>query len=240
MSYIYGVNPILEALRAGRRRINEIMIAEGSRPTRLEDLLAIAQREKILIRHCKRTYLDQLSKGANHQGVIASAETASYTDLDDLLANIRPNSLLVLLDSIEDPHNLGAVIRTAECAGADAVVVPEHHSVGLNETVSKASAGAVEHIPIVQVTNLVQTIDRLKSLNIWVLGVEANSKTNYTQWDFRTATAIVMGSEGKGIRRLVKEHCDTLVSIPLLGKVNSLNVSVATAIILYEAVRQRQ
>lgn len=240
MSYIYGVNPILEALRAGRRRISEIMVAEGSRPTRLEDLLAIAQREKILVRYCKRLYLDQLTKGANHQGVIATAEAANYTDLEDLLANIRPNSLLVLLDSIEDPHNLGAVIRTAECAGADAVVVPEHHSVGLNETVSKASAGAVEHIPIIQVTNLVQTIDRLKSLNIWVLGVEANSKTNYTQWDFRTATAIVMGSEGKGIRRLVKEHCDTLVSIPLLGRVNSLNVSVATAIILYEAVRQRQ
>jgi 23S rRNA (guanosine2251-2'-O)-methyltransferase len=240
MAYIYGLIPVLEALRAKRRRIEELILAEGNRPARLDELLTSAKRANIPIRYYKRIQLDRLSNGANHQGVIAIAPDVSYTNLDDLLANIPPNPLFILLDNVEDPHNLGAIIRTTECSGATAVIIPEHHSVGVTETVAKASAGAVEYLPIVRVTNLVQTIDELKSHNIWVVGVEANCPANYTDWDFKTATAIVLGSEGKGIRRLVKEHCDSLVSIPMLGKVTSLNVSVAAAIVLYEAVRQRK
>lgn len=239
MAYIYGLIPVLEALRAKKRRIEELILAEGNRPARLDELLGYAKRSNISIRHSKRAELDRLANGANHQGVIAIATEISYTNLDDLLNNLQTNPLLILLDNVEDPHNLGAIIRTAECSGAAAVVIPEHHSVGVTETVAKASAGAVEYLPVVRVTNLVQTIDELKSRNIWVIGVEAGCKTNYTGWDFKTPTAIVLGSEGKGIRRLVKEHCDSLVSIPMLGRVTSLNVSVAAAVILYEAVRQR-
>jgi 23S rRNA (guanosine2251-2'-O)-methyltransferase len=240
MSYIYGLIPVLEALRAGRRRIEQILLAQGNRPARIEELLSAARRANIPIKQEKRLQLDRLVSGANHQGVVAIVQPADYTDFEEILANATPSSLLVLLDSVEDPHNLGAIIRTAECAGANAVIIPEHHAVGLTDTVSKASAGAVEYMPIARVTNMVQAIDELKSHNIWVVGVEAGSKADYTQWDYKTATAIVLGSEGKGIRRLVKEHCDTLVSIPLLGRVTSLNVSVATAVVLYEAVRQRR
>jgi 23S rRNA (guanosine2251-2'-O)-methyltransferase len=240
MTYIYGLIPVLEALRAGRRRIEQILLAQGNRPSRIEELVAAARRANVPIRQEKRAQLDRLVSGANHQGVVAKVEPAGYTDFEDLLASITPTSLLVLLDSVEDPHNLGAIIRTAECAGATAVIIPEHHAAGLTETVSKASAGAVEYIPVVRVTNLVQAIDELKKQNVWVVGVEAGSQTDYTEWDYKTATALVLGSEGKGVRRLVKEHCDTLVSIPLLGRVTSLNVSVATAVVLYEAVRQRR
>lgn len=240
MAYIYGLNPVLEALKANRRPIEEIILAEGNRPTRLTELLNFARQKKVLVTYHKRSYLDSLVNGINHQGVIAIARSASYTDLEDVLANTGKNPLFVLLDNVEDPHNLGAIIRTSECAGANAVIIPAHHSVGLTETVVKSSAGATEYLPVVQVTNLVHTIDELKSKNIWVVGLEANTSTNYTSWDFQTPTAIVLGSEGKGIRRLVKEHCDSLISIPLLGKVTSLNVSVAAAVILYEAVRQRQ
>jgi 23S rRNA (guanosine2251-2'-O)-methyltransferase len=241
MAYIYGLIPVLEALKANRRPIEEIILAEGNRPARLTELLNFARQKKVLISYHKRSYLDNLINGANHQGVIAIARSAaSYTDLEDVLANAGKNPLFVLLDNVEDPHNLGAIIRTSECAGASAVIIPAHHSVGLTETVVKSSAGATEYLPVVQVTNLVHTIDELKSKNIWVVGLEANTSTNYTNWDFQTPTAIVLGSEGKGIRRLVKEHCDSLISIPLLGKVTSLNVSVAAAIILYEVVRQKQ
>lgn len=240
MAYIYGLIPVLEALKAKRRRIEEIILAEGNKQARLEELLAIARKSNTPVRYYKRQHLDTLTKSAaNHQGVIAIASEARYTDFEDVLVPAIDSPLYVLLDNVEDPHNLGAIIRSAECAGAKAVIIPEHHSVGLTESVSKSSAGAVEYLPVVQVTNLVQTIDELKSRNIWVIGVEAGSKTNYTAWDFKVATAIVLGSEGKGLRRLVKEHCDSLISIPLLGKVTSLNVSVATAIVLYEALRQR-
>jgi 23S rRNA (guanosine2251-2'-O)-methyltransferase len=177
---------------------------------------------------------------ANHQGVIAVTRSISYVDIEEVLTSSSTKSLFVILDSVEDPHNLGAIIRTAECAGATAVIIPEHNAASVTDAVTKASAGAVEYIPIVRVTNLTQAIDRMKEKNIWIVGVEAGCPKDYTEWDYKTATAIVLGSEGKGIRRLVKEHCDMLVSIPLFGKVTSLNVSVATAIVLYEAVRQRK
>ncbi|MEW6732785.1 MAG: 23S rRNA (guanosine(2251)-2'-O)-methyltransferase RlmB [Acidobacteriota bacterium] len=240
MSYIYGLNPVLEALRARRRRISQILLAQGSRPARLEELLAAAQRANIPIKQEKRAYLERLAGGANHQGVIAFVQPAEYVDIEDILTDINPDSLLVLLDNIEDPHNLGAIIRSAECAGAQAIIIPEHHSVGITEVVVKASAGAVEYLPVARVTNLTQTIDALKAKGVWVVAIEAGSATDYTKWDYKGATALVFGSEGKGLRRLVKEHCDTSVAIPLLGRVSSLNVSVAAGIVLYEALRQRK
>jgi 23S rRNA (guanosine2251-2'-O)-methyltransferase len=239
-NYIYGLMPVLEALRARRRAIREIVLAEGNRPTRLEQLLQLAQQANIPVRYHKRPQLDRLANGANHQGVIALAAAVEYGDFEQVLANINATTLLVLLDGVEDPHNLGAIIRTAECAGAQAVIIPEHHAVGLTETVLKTAAGAAEYLPLARVTNLVQTIDALKAASVWVVGIEATGKINYTAWDYQGPTAIVLGSEGKGLRRLVREHCDTLAAIPLFGKVSSLNVSVATGIVLYEAARQRQ
>ncbi len=242
MHYIYGLNPVLEALRAGRRRISQIYVAQGARQTRLEELMQVARRNSIPVKLEKRQTLDRFVPDASHQGVVALVrnDPASYADFDELLSEAPRHALFLILDGVEDPHNLGAVIRTAESAGVYAVVIPEHNAAGITETVVKASAGAVEYMPVSRVTNIVQTIDALKEHNIWVVGVEAGSSTEYTGWDYTTATAVVMGSEGKGIRRLVREHCDTIVSIPLAGRVNSLNVSAATAVVLYEAVRQRR
>lgn len=242
MHYIYGLNPVLEALRAGRRRISQIYVAQGARQARLEELMQVARRNSIPVKLEKRQVLDRFVPEAHHQGVVAvvQSSSASYADFDALLLSVPPHALFLILDGVEDPHNLGAVIRTAECAGVYAVIIPEHNAAGITETVAKSSAGAVEYVPVSRVTNIVQAIDALKEHNIWVVGVEADSSTDYTSWDYTTATAIVMGGEGRGIRRLVREHCDTVVSIPLAGRVNSLNVSAATAIVLYEAVRQRR
>jgi 23S rRNA (guanosine2251-2'-O)-methyltransferase len=239
MAVIYGVSPIIEALRAGKRDVKEILIARGTKAARLEELRGLARRNNVRVKDEPRERLDVLSEGANHQGVLAFVSAADFADEDDILQNLPENPLLILLDQVEDPHNLGAVIRTAECAGANAVIVTEHNAVGLTDTVVKTAAGATEHIPVARVTNLSSYIQTLKKKNIWVIGVEADGERNYTGWDFKVPTAIVLGSEGKGIRRLVREHCDMIVSIPLCGKITSLNVSVAAGIVLYEAVRQR-
>lgn len=239
MAIIYGMSPIIEALRAGKRDVKEILVSRGSKPGRLEEIRVLARRAGVRIKDESRERLDILSEGANHQGVLAFVSAADFADEDEMLEGLPDNPLLILLDQVEDPHNLGAVIRTAECAGANAVIVTEHNAVGLTDTVVKTAAGATEHIPVVRVTNLKSFIETLKRRDIWVIGVEADGEKNYTGWDFKTSTAIVLGSEGKGIRRLVREHCDMIVSIPLLGNISSLNVSVAAGIVLYEAVRQR-
>jgi 23S rRNA (guanosine2251-2'-O)-methyltransferase len=239
MAVIYGVSPIIEALRAGKRDVKEILIARGTKAARLEELRGLARRSNVRVKDEPRERLDALTEGANHQGVLAFVSAADFADEDEILNHLPENPLLILLDQVEDPHNLGAVIRTAECAGANAVIVTEHNAVGLTDTVVKTAAGATEHIPVARVTNLSSYIQTLKKKNIWVIGVEADGERNYTGWDFKAPTAIVLGSEGKGIRRLVREHCDMIVSIPLCGKITSLNVSVAAGIVLYEAVRQR-
>ncbi len=247
MNFIYGLVPVVEALRAGRRTISKIVIATSVQPSRLNELIQLARGQKVTLERRDRRDLDEFAKGGNHQGVIAllsgsdvgGRKTAGYFDAEELLDNIAGTPFLVLLDCIEDPHNLGAILRTCECAGVDGIFLPEHRSAGLTETVAKISAGAIEYVKVAKVTNLVTLIADLKQRGIFVVGVEGGMDTVYTEVDMTVPLALVMGSEGKGVRRLVKEKCDALISIPMLGKINSLNVSVATGVVLFEAQRQR-
>jgi 23S rRNA (guanosine2251-2'-O)-methyltransferase len=238
------VNPVLEALRADRVP-SEITIAEGTRDQRLRELIDLARAKKVSVKRVPRAKLDRELGNAHHQGVIAHLSQAAYADADDLLESISnvqgrdAEALFLVLDGIEDPRNLGAILRAAECAGVDGVFMPERRAAGLNETVAKASAGAVEHLRIARVTNLTVLIGQLKERNLWVVGAAGDAPIDYVDWDWTRPSALVLGAEGSGLHRLVREHCDALVRIPLRGKVESLNVSVAGGIILYEALRQR-
>jgi 23S rRNA (guanosine2251-2'-O)-methyltransferase len=242
---IYGLLPVLEALRARRRPLQKILLLEGAQPARLSELLDLARRAGITVERRDRRALDELTQHANHQGVVALAKsagrTAGYVEAEELLDSLKAieKPLLVLLDGIEDPHNLGAILRTCEGAGVDGVFIPEHRAAGLNETVAKTSAGAVEYVRVARVTNLARLIEDLKARNLWVVGVEGGAATAHWNYDLTTPLALVFGSEGKGIRRLVREHCDAVVSIPMRGQLNSLNVSVAAGIVLFEVLRQR-
>ncbi len=242
---IFGVNPVIEALRAGKRPLQEITIASGAKDARLRELTELARAQGIPIHQAPRVTLDRRAGSRTHQGVVARVAAAQYADADELIeafaarVGATPAPLALILDGVEDPHNLGAVLRTAECARVDGVFVPERRAVGLNETVAKASAGAIEHLSVARVTNLSRLIDQLKERNVWVVGTAADAQMNYTDWDWTRASAIVMGGEGSGLHRLVREHCDAVVRIPVLGHIESLNVSVATGVILYEALRQR-
>jgi 23S rRNA (guanosine2251-2'-O)-methyltransferase len=239
MPNIYGLLPVLEALRAGGRRVERIVIAEGAKHERLREVTEAARQAGVPVRREPRASLDRLSNRANHQGVIAIASATSYAGEEEILAGITGDSLLVLLDGVEDPHNLGAIIRTAECAGATAVVIPERRAAHVTEVVAKTSAGATEYLPVAKVTNLAQFIEQLKLRNVWVVGVEQSGKMPYTQYDYSGAVALVLGGEGAGLHRLVRERCDVVVSIPMRGRISSLNVSVAAGVVLFEAVRQR-
>ncbi|MFN2512174.1 MAG: 23S rRNA (guanosine(2251)-2'-O)-methyltransferase RlmB [Pyrinomonadaceae bacterium] len=242
---IYGLIPVLEALRAGHRAIDSIAIAEGARHERLRDLLTLAKQANVPVHRVPRISLDRSLKETTHQGVVARTAAARYTDADELLEFVasrvgtEQQPLILGLDGIEDPRNFGAILRTAECAGVHGVFIPERRAVGLTDTVAKAAAGAVEYVPIARVSNLVRLIEQLKERNIWVVGAAAEGTLNYTDWDWILPSAIFLGSEGAGLHRLVRERCDTLVRIPVLGQLGSLNVSVAAGILLYEALRQR-
>ncbi|HXT62720.1 MAG TPA: 23S rRNA (guanosine(2251)-2'-O)-methyltransferase RlmB [Pyrinomonadaceae bacterium] len=244
-SEIFGVNPVLEALRAKRRAIREITIAAGSKDVRLAQLIELARAENVPVHYSPRANLDRATGNAVHQGVIARVAAAEYADTDELLDSIgkrvgtNTEPLVLVLDGIEDPHNLGAILRTAECSGVDGVFIPERRAAGLTEAVGKASAGAIEYVPVARATNLSRLIDELKERNVWVVGTAADAPMDYTEWDWTRASAIVMGGEGSGLHRLVREHCDALVRMPVLGRIESLNVSVATGVVLYEALRQR-
>jgi 23S rRNA (guanosine2251-2'-O)-methyltransferase len=241
---LYGVNPLIESLRADRAP-QEITIAEGARDARLHDLIELARAKHVPIKYAPRAQLDREAGNTHHQGVIARIAPAAYSDADHLIELIGSKvgtsnePLALVLDGIEDPRNLGAILRTAECAGASGVFIPERRAAGLNETVAKTSAGAVEHLPIARVTNLSVLIRQLKERNLWVVGTSADASVDYTDWDWTRASALVLGAEGSGLHRLVREHCDALVKIPVRGKIESLNVSVAAGVILYEALRQR-
>lgn len=243
MNQIYGLAPVLEALRARRRPINKILIASGANPSRLSELLEAARRAGVQVEKHDRRSLDELTRNANHQGVVAlvapSDRKSVYVDAETILDSLGPLPLVVLLDGIEDPHNLGAILRTCEGAGVDGVFIPEHRAAGLSETVAKTSAGAIEYVRVARVTNLVPLIDELKDRGLWVVGVESGTETLYCEFDMKLPLAIVLGSEGKGIRRLVREKCDAIVSIPMRGRINSLNVSVAAGVVLFEILRQR-
>jgi len=241
---LYGVNPVLEALRADRVP-SDIIVAEGVRDQRLRELIDLARAKDVSVKRVPRAKLDRELGNTHHQGVIAHVSQAAYADADDLLDSISNKQnddaevLVLVLDGIEDPRNLGAILRTAECAGVDGVFMPERRAAGLNETVAKASAGAVEHLRIARVTNLTVLIGQLKERNLWVVGAAGDAPIDYVDWDWRRPSALVLGAEGSGLHRLVREHCDALVRIPVCGKVESLNVSVAGGIVLYEALRQR-
>jgi 23S rRNA (guanosine2251-2'-O)-methyltransferase len=238
MGVIYGVNPVLEALRGGQRPIERISIAIGARVGRFDDLMAAARARGVPILRQPGAALDRAAGGRPHQGVVAWVGEAQYASLDDVIARLAQRPLAVLLDGVEDPHNLGAIIRTAECAGAAGVIVPERGAAGLTETVAKTSAGALEHLPVARVTNLVAAMETLKAAGAWVVGLEATAPDPYTEYRYEGPTALVFGGEGRGLRRLVRERCDVLVSIPLSGAVSSLNVSVSVGIVLFEANRQ--
>ena len=242
---LYGVNPLLEAMRADRRP-HEILIAEGARDERLRRLVELARAKNVPIKHVPRAALDRESGTTHHQGVVARLNSTAYYDAEELLDAIsarmgsEDEPLVVVLDGIEDPRNLGAILRAAECAGAGGVFIPERRAAGLNETVAKASAGAVEYLPVARVTNLSRLIDQLKERNLWVVGTAGDATTDYCDWDWTRPSAIVLGAEGVGLHRLVRERCDALVRIPVRGKIESLNVSVAAGVILFEALRQRR
>ncbi|HRH44507.1 MAG TPA: 23S rRNA (guanosine(2251)-2'-O)-methyltransferase RlmB [Pyrinomonadaceae bacterium] len=243
---LFGVLPVLEALRAGNRRMEKILIAENTHEKRLNEIIVLARENRIVFQKVPRQNLSKLVEpGANHQGVIAFVASADYYESEKLLAEISQKieagekPLIVILDGVEDPRNLGAILRTVECAGVDGVFIPERRAVGLNETVAKSSAGATEYVKVAKVTNLNRLIEDLKERNIWVVGTSVETDKSYTDWDWNQPTALVMGSEGKGLHRLVAENCDMLIKIPMQGKIESLNVSVATGVILFEAFRQR-
>jgi 23S rRNA (guanosine2251-2'-O)-methyltransferase len=242
---IYGPNAVLEALRAGKRQIETITILESARPDRLKPLIDLAREKGVPVHRVPRLDLDRTLGDVRHQGVIARVAAARYADADELLDQLdtkvgRADPPLVLaLDGVEDPRNMGSILRTAECSGVHGVFIAERRAVGLTSVVAKVAAGALEYVPVARVTNLVRLIDQLKERNIWVVGAAAEAKQSYTDWDWKLPAAIVLGSEGHGLHRLVREHCDTLVRIPVVGKLESLNVSVAAGVLLYEVRRQR-
>ena len=237
--WIYGVNPVSEALRSGRCRITEILLAQGRSPAALEAIITKAQSKKIPVRTTERAQLDSLTKNAPHQGVVAMIEQFDYADLDSVLNDGKGNPFLLILDGVEDPRNLGALIRTADACGVWGVIIPKDRAAGITPAVVKGSAGAIFHIPVVRVTNIPSTLREIKERNIWVAGAAADAQTTLYQHDLTIPLAVVIGGEGRGVRPLVKRTCDLLVSIPMRGQVNSLNASVAGSIILYECLRQR-
>src|SRR6478672_1854221 len=242
---IYGPNAVLEALRAGKRPIETITILESARPDRLKSLLDLAREKGVPVHRVPRLDLDRTLGDVRHQGVVARIAAARYADADELLDQLENRigsadpPLALGLDGIEDPRNMGSILRTAECAGVHGVFIAARRAVGLTGVVAKTAAGALEYVPVARVTNLVRLIEELKERNIWVVGTAADAKQSYTEWDWTLPAAVFLGNEGHGLHRLVREHCDTLVRIPVVGKLESLNVSVAAGVLLYEARRQR-
>jgi len=240
--WIVGKNPVIEALRSGRP-INKIWIAEGVGKQQLGPLLSLAKERGVVITSANRKKLEQLSGSQHHQGVIASVAAYQYADVSDLLAKASEKGeapFLLILDELEDPHNLGSILRTADAVGAHGVVIPKRRSVGLTAAVAKASAGAIEYVPVARVTNLVRTIEELKEHGVWIAGTDADAPQDFREGDFALPLALVIGSEGKGISRLVREHCDFMYRLPMVGRVTSLNASVAAALLMYEVYRARR
>ena len=236
-----GRNALTEALASGRA-VDKVFIAEGSTDRALARLAAQAKQAGAVVVETDRRKLDQMSATGAHQGVIAMVAAHSYATLDDILNRAKERGeapLIVICDELSDPHNLGAIIRTAECAGAHGVVIPKRRSVGLTAIVGKASAGALEYMPVARVTNITNAIKELKERGVWIFGTAAEGATPLYQADLKGAAAIIIGNEGDGMSRLVAESCDLKVSIPMKGRISSLNASAAAAILLYEAVRQR-
>lgn len=239
---IEGRNAVLEYLESGKD-INKILITKGEKHGSINKIIAIAKERKIITSELERSKLNQIAQTENNQGVIAIVPPYDYCEVEDILEVAKKRqeeAFILILDGIEDPHNLGSIIRTAETAGVHGIIIPKRRACGVNSTVSKVSAGAVQHMKIARVNNINETIKFLKQNDIWICGTDGQAKTYYFQQDFKMPIAIVIGSEGYGMSRLVKENCDFLVKIPMKGKITSLNASVSAGIVMYEATRQRE
>ncbi|MGM9988775.1 MAG: 23S rRNA (guanosine(2251)-2'-O)-methyltransferase RlmB [Bacillaceae bacterium] len=238
--YIIGRNTVIEALRSGRD-INKLVVAEGATKGQIQIVLGIAKERGIQVQYAPKKKLDQMVEG-NHQGVVAQVAAYDYAQLDDLFKlaeQRREQPFFILLDEIEDPHNLGSIMRTADAVGAHGIIIPKRRAVGLTATVAKASTGAIEYIPVARVTNLVRTMEELQERGLWIVGTDAKGKQDYRQIDGKMPICLVIGSEGKGMSRLVTSKCDFLIKMPMVGKVTSLNASVAASLLMYEVYRKR-
>jgi 23S rRNA (guanosine2251-2'-O)-methyltransferase len=245
MDRLTGIHAVREALEAGRA-FDRILIAKGRQDTRVEEIVQLARSRNISLRFEDRSQLDRLADSKDHQGIVGLVASRAAGTLDEILAAANADvgrgekGLIVLLDGVEDPHNLGAVIRTSLAAGAHGVVIPERRAAGLTDTVARASAGALSHLPVAKVTNLVRSMEELKEAGYWLVGLDERGDKNYTDVDYRSPTGIVLGGEGKGLHELTRKRCDFVVSLPTVGPVKSLNVSVAAGVVLFEALRQRR
>jgi 23S rRNA (guanosine2251-2'-O)-methyltransferase len=234
---VYGINPVLEALRA--RRVRELRVSDRS-GDRIRELVAMASQQHVAVKHVPGDVLARQARGGVHQGVVAEVEEPAAYSIEELVGGVTGVPLIVVLDGIEDPHNLGAILRTADAAGVDGVVLQSRRSAARGGAAAKASAGAVAHVKIAEVVNIARAIEALKAAGVWTVGLAGEAEASYDTIDFTVPSAIVLGAEGTGLRRLVRDRCDFLASIPMLGHVGSLNVSVAAGVTLFEAVRQRR
>ena len=238
---IIGRNPVLEALRS-KREMNKLWLSESARGGQMRELVQLAKKNGVLIQYVPRQKLDKMTNSANHQGVAASVAAYRYAGLDELFKKAEKSNqppFFLMLDEIEDPRNLGSILRTADCGGVHGVIIPKRRSAALTQAVAKASTGAIEYVPVARVNNLAQTIDELKSRGLWIVGTDGDGDHDYREVDLTMPLGLVIGSEGKGIGRLVKQKCDFLVRLPMSGNVTSLNASVAAGIFIYEVYRKR-
>jgi 23S rRNA (guanosine2251-2'-O)-methyltransferase len=243
MDILYGLHPVEEALRSGSRKFDHVCVARERHDQRLQKIIDAVRESGVRLRFEPKEELTRLAKTTAHQGIVAVVRTREFLDIEDLLASPPANTaarLLLALDGIEDPQNLGALLRTADASGVDGVLLTERRAAPLSPVAIKASAGAAEHVRIARVVNLVRTLERLKQQNIWCVGLDEDGPTSYDQYDFTSNTVIVLGREGDGLHDLVRRTCDHLLRIPMAGAVSSLNVSAAGAIVMFEAARQRR
>lgn len=245
MEVLYGLHPVEEAIRSGARPLDHVLVARDRKDERLERIIALCRIAKIRVATDSREQLTRLAKTDTHQGVLAMVRERQFLGIEDLLSKKKAaasdrHKFFLALDGVEDPHNLGALLRTADAVAVDGVLIPERRSAPINATVAKTSAGASEHVKIARVTNLVRSLEQMKKENVWVLGLDERGSPDYMDFDFRTDCVLVLGREGAGLHDLVKKTCDHLLRIPMAGAVSSLNVSVAGAIVMYEAMRQRR
>jgi len=243
MEVLYGLHPVEEAVRSGSRRLDGVMLSRERGDARLERLAEMCRAAGVRVTMESRDQLTRMAKTDAHQGVLALVRERAFLGVEDMLAAKKGDGehmFFLALDGIEDPHNLGALLRTADGAGVDGVILPERRSAPVSATVAKTSAGASEHVRIARVTNLVRALERMKQANVWVLGLDERGTPDYMDFDFRTNCVLVLGREGAGLHDLVKKTCDHLLRIPMAGMVSSLNVSVAGAVVMYEAMRQRR
>jgi len=236
---LFGIHPVLEALQAGRRTVTRVVIAESRHDARMRQIVEAGRKAGVPVQFQPDRAVDRLAGGGAHQGVVAFVAGAAYADADELLASAGLRALFVVLDGVEDPRNLGSVIRTAAAAGADGLFMPERGAAGLTPVAVKASAGLAERLPVARVTNIVALLKSMKEKNIWVAGLDAEGENSWTSFDLTVPVALVLGGEGRGLRRLARETCDVVLSVPLAAGVESLNLAVAAGVVLFEVVRQR-